>query len=165
MKSALETLITNYQNEKNTEEILSYATEVVDFYKSAIPNHIKFMSTIKNTILRSILEQEIERAKYFLKEYLLLRTRKISKRMRINMDFLSEKEREFFLQMKEFYIKGDIFVDEEYLCNEVVGFISNLDGKTILLDGKVVTLKEGDFYICSIKDVYDLLCRNEVDLV
>ncbi|KCZ75790.1 hypothetical protein H311_03223, partial [Anncaliia algerae PRA109] len=89
MKSALETLITNYQNEKNTEEILPYATEVVDFYKSAIPNHINFMSTTKNTILRSILEQEIERAKYFLKEYLLLRTRKISKRMRINMDFLS----------------------------------------------------------------------------
>lgn len=165
MKKAKDILITQYQNEKNTEEILPYSSEIVDFYEKAIPSLTSHMNSLTNTIVKSIIEQELERVKYFLKEYLMIRAKKIFLRMKIKTEFLSEKENLFHQKMVDLYKNEGIFVDEKSVSSEVVGFISNISNKNILLDNKEVELKEGDFYIANIQDVLELLYNNEINLV
>ncbi|RVD93092.1 Sld5 domain protein [Tubulinosema ratisbonensis] len=165
MKKAIELLITHYQNEKNTEEILPYNQEIIDFYQKTIPILTNHMISLTNPIVKSIIEQELERTKYFLKNYLLTRLKKISLKMKINLEFLSEAEKIFYEKMINFYKEEDIFVDEESVCDEIVGFISNVSNKRVMLDGKPVELKQGDFFICNVKDVIELVYENEINLI
>ena len=166
MKLDLNLLITAYINEKATTKILPYKSIVDDFIF-----HIKFKcdADIKpiNTDLNELREIEINRIKYFIKGYLHCRLDKIRTNIFINDSFLNLKEKIFrskYLMLLEDY---NLPIDESKSTSDVefVGFIVNKNTEKVILDGEIIDLIIGDFYISNIDDIFDKLLSNVISLV
>lgn len=166
MKLDLNLLITAYINEKATTKILPYKSIIDDFIF-----HIKFKydSDIKslNTVLNELKEIEINRIKYFIKEYLHCRLNKIRINIFVDDSFLNLKEKIFknkYINLLENY---NLSIDESKSTNNVefIGFIVNKNAEKIILDGEIIDLIIGDFYISNIDDVFDKLLNDVISLV
>lgn len=166
MGGLIEALIRAYRNERSTKELLTYERKIMLFLSKNLPRQSEYAESVKkHPALKSIYEQEVERVKYFMKEYVLARMRKINQNFYVDTSLLSESEALYCDALRDMYRTGDVLVDTRWTNNEFVGFISLVNNKNIFLDSNSVELKQGDFFVAPLRDVIDLLHRNEIYLV
>lgn len=164
-RTVLNNLISAYQNEKCTETLLPYAS-TVDYFVSLIPRHVQFIDTLENPVIRNIHELEVERVKYFIKEYIQTRLRKLNFDLYIDRSLLSKRELVFYEKYINLVKKRDIYVEERGMPkkNEFVGFYCLVDINSIKIDGSVLEMFKGDFFVAPLDDVAELLRNNEIIL-
>lgn len=166
MYGLVESLIRAYRNEKCTKEILPYERRVMDFLGKNLPKQIEYAALLRKTsALKGIYEQEIERVKYFMKEYIIARMKKISQNFNVDDSMLSSSEIVYRNAMYSIYQQEDIFVPCKWKNSEFVGFVSVIDNNHIVLDGNPVEMREGDFFVGQIRDVIEMLYRHSIYLV
>lgn len=166
MRSLIDSLIKAYRNEKCTGELLPYAENVMDFLQKNLPKQIDYANSIKKAhVIKSIYEEEIERVKYFMREYIIARMRKINRGFNIDKRLLSNHEERYYISIADLYREKDIFVECEWESQEFVGFISLVESENVVIDHNSVELRVGDFFVAPLKDVVSLLYRNEIYLV
>ncbi|TBU02327.1 hypothetical protein CWI39_1183p0010 [Hamiltosporidium magnivora] len=89
----LNELIIIYRNEKNIKTLLPYKTSIIEKIYSLIQSQQTYLNALKkNQIIKNIIEQELDTAKYFLKEYLKIRIKKLQIYFLTSKDLLSSKE-------------------------------------------------------------------------
>lgn len=166
MKGLVDSLIQAYRNEKCTRELLPYAEDVMEFLRKNLPKQIEYAESLKNTsVIKSIYEQEIERVKYFMNEYIIARMKKINQNFGVDKRMLSSYELEYYNTIYNLYKEEDVFVEEEWKSEEFVGFISLVDNENVVLDHNPVELRVDGFFVAPFKDVVSLLHKNEIYLV
>jgi GINS complex subunit 4 len=165
-ESIVERLIRIYKNEKNTMTLLPYDKDVTDTLKHIIPKQIEYMSRIKsNTVIKFVYEQDLERVKYFMKEYLKARLSKIESNFFVRRDHLSQEEAAFLDKIIEIYKKRGIYHESSINSKECVGFIVLCDRKMVQIDGNLIEIHKGDFFVAALADVIDLLYSGEIALI
>lgn len=167
MSDFIETLIRTYRNEKHTKQLLPYNKRLMEFTKRALPKQIEYAESLKGfNILKTIIDQEIETIKYYTNEYLVIRMEKMNKNFFLDQTLLSDFENEYYESVLNLYKAEDVFVEEQVNDeNEFVGFISLVDNKNVVLDMEAVVLMFGDFFVAPLRDVIDLLLKNEIYLI
>lgn len=160
----IEQLIVVYTNEKSTSSLLPY-NDIADEFNLILSNRL---ATVKNTI--EIEELEIERIKYFIKEYILCRFDKICNNLYHDLALMSEDEKAFYLGYIQLQKKFDVYQEnvetaETINKNEFVGFIANRNIQAVKIDKEIVEIFEGDVFIASLVDVYSYLLDNSITLI
>lgn len=159
----LEKLIVLYCNEKATKTLLPY-NNLVDQFNNKI---LLKSSTESIHRIKSMIEEiESERIKYFIKEYILCRFDKITKNLYIDTDLLSPSESIFYNDYKNLIKSHDIYKENgiETSRNEFVGFIANRDIPGVKIDGEIIEIFEGDFFIAKLNEIEFYLADNSVSL-
>ncbi|ELQ76138.1 putative alpha-helical protein, potentially involved in replication/repair, partial [Trachipleistophora hominis] len=126
------------------------------------------VSTLKeHKLLKSLYEQELERVKYILTDYLRVRLIKLQNNFYVNTEYLSEYEKVFYQKLVEKFKEYDIFTEqnEEYVDFECVGFIALVDIGKVIIDGNSVDVLAGDFFVAQLADVKHLLLDRKIMLV
>lgn len=166
MPGLVESLIRAYRNEKCTKEMLPYERRVMDFLEKNLPKQIEYAASLRKApVLKSIYEQEIERVKYFMKEYIITRMKKISLNFNVDDSMLSPSEIVYRNAMYSICRQEDVFVPCRWTNNEFVGFVSVVDNNHVVLDGNPVEMRQGDFFVGQIRDVIEMLYRHSIYLV
>lgn len=166
MAGLVESLIRAYRNEKCTKEILPYEKRVMAFLEKNLPKQIEYAASIKKKpALKGIYEQEIERVKYFMKEYIITRMKKISQNLNVDETMLSSFEIEYRNAMYSIYKQEDVFVPCKWINNEFVGFVSIVDNNHVVLDGNPVEMRQGDFFVGQLRDAIEMLYKHSIYLV
>lgn len=165
-KAVLSDLVTAYQNEKCTKTLLPYASALVDHFLSLVHRQTEFINSLEMSLIRNIYELEVERVKYFVKEYIQTRLRKINSNLYVDHSLLSEGELVFYKKYIGLLKEEDIYIEEqrkEKGC-EFVGFycLGGING--VKIDGNVLEVFEGDFLVAPLDDVLELLKNNEIVL-
>lgn len=160
----IEKLILAYTNEKCTITLLPYNTIVDDF------NRIVMGKTRISKNLSDIEELELQRIKYFIKEYILCRFDKITKNYYLDINLMSDSEKIFYVKFLELHKKFEVYQEnqndsESIRENEFVGFIANRNIPDVKIDKEVVEVFEGDVFIASLEDVYSYLLDNSISLI
>lgn len=154
-------------NEKACRSLLPYESEVVEFFYNKIEQHrVNVTSDIK--IVKSIIELDIERVEYLLKEYILCRLHKLENNFFIDTSLLSSGEREFYEKYKKLFQEEDILDNEIEIKkheDEVVGFICKDQALNIILDGEHIEIFQGDFFVTEMKNVFDLIKSKSIRLI
>lgn len=166
MSGLVESLIQAYRNEKCTKEILPYERRVMDFLEKTLPKQIDYAASLRKTsALKSIYEQEIERVKYFMKEYIITRMKKISLNFNVDDSMLGPSEIVYRNTMYSIYRQEGIFIPCKWTNSEFVGFVSVVDNNHVVLDGNPVEMRPGDFFVGQIRDIIEMLYRHSIYLV
>ncbi|TBU00689.1 hypothetical protein CWI38_1287p0010 [Hamiltosporidium tvaerminnensis] len=162
----LNELIIIYRNEKNIKTLLPYQTSIIETIYSLIQSQQTYLNALKkNQIIKNIIEQELDTAKYFLKEYLKIRIKKLQIYFLTSKDLLSSKEIIFQEKIVNLYKEKNIYVESEYKNTEYVGFICLKDIKQIFLDKNPVEIKNDDFFVAPLEEVYEYLYNNDIMIV
>lgn len=166
LEPSLQDLISTYQNEKCTETLLPYASETVDHFLTLIQRQMEALDSIDMSVVRNIHELEMERVRYFLKEYIQTRLRKLNENLYIDPSLMSEQELVFHRKYIGLLRETDVYVEKQESCrrHEFVGFYCLVDINSIEIDGDVLEMFKGDFFIAPLDDVAELLKRGEVIL-
>ncbi|EPR79242.1 Sld5 domain protein [Spraguea lophii 42_110] len=166
--NVIEELIHAYRNENSTFIILQYKNNIISNILDMITVQKDYVKTLDNfPVIKAICEQELERVKYFISQYLKLRIKKIqSYHSNIIIENLSDKEKEFYYRIIQLYKEIDVYhtnIEEE---GDIVGFIAVENLGYVVLDGNdAVQIQRGDFFIADIKDVYSFLDNGEIILL
>ncbi|KAF7684809.1 DNA replication complex GINS protein sld5 [Astathelohania contejeani] len=167
--SDLQRLIISYKNEKSTTRILPYIENTINNLSILIKKQTEYINSFKQySLLKSIYEQELERVKYFLKEYLLTRIKKIENNLFIEREHLSSHELVYLDGLIELYKCRDIYIEPPSQLptnEECVGFVVKKSIGEILIDGHPVNMEKGDFFVAAIDDVIHLLYNNDIELI
>lgn len=163
---ALNDLISSYQNEKCTESLLPYNQTCVDHFLNLIAEQVKLIDLLETSVVKNIYELEVERVKYFIKEYIQTRLKKLHSNLYLDRSLLSKGELQLYKNYIEVLKERDIYVEEVpgQKGNEFVGFYCLVDINSIKIDGDVLEMFKGDFFIAPLYDVIELLKRNEIIL-
>ncbi|ELA42408.1 uncharacterized protein VICG_00507 [Vittaforma corneae ATCC 50505] len=160
---SLERLIQAYTNEKATEKLLPY-DRIADEFNFIIKSHGNRNDS--GTSLSNTFEEiEQERIKYFVKEYILTRLDKIRANFFIIQELMSKEERIFAEKYKEMMIIASVYVDKPSKVFEVVGFIAQRNLEAVRIDGHVVEILLGDFFVASYDDIASYIKDGSVALV
>ncbi|ADM11934.1 uncharacterized protein Eint_071750 [Encephalitozoon intestinalis ATCC 50506] len=162
----LNDLILAYQNEKSAKRLLPYASQVMNYFLDAVSRRTEGMKSLDKSILKNIYELELERIKFFAKEYVKVRLKKLVTNLYEDRSFLSPREAVFYEKYISLLKKRDIYVTEKkfYQTHEFVGFYCCADIHGIVIDGEMVEMFKGDFFVAPLDDVMDLLKKNEIIL-
>ncbi|KAG5859266.1 GINS Sld5 subunit domain-containing protein [Encephalitozoon hellem] len=162
----LNDLILAYRNEKAAKRLLPYASRPVEYFLDAISRRIEEVKSLGKTIARNIYELELERVKFFIKEYIQVRLKKLSTNLYLDKSLLSEREVSFYDKYIDLLKGRDIYIAEQKFPkrNEFVGFYCCSDINGVMIDGELLEMFKGDFFVAPLDDVMDLLRRNEIIL-
>ncbi|AFN83421.1 hypothetical protein EROM_071700 [Encephalitozoon romaleae SJ-2008] len=162
----LNDLILAYQNEKSAKRLLPYASCPMKHFLDVVSRRAGDMKALGKTIVRNVYELELERVKFFIKEYIRVRLKKLSTNLYVDRSFLSERETIFYEKYIGLLKERDIYVPEQKFCkkNEFIGFYCCVDVDGIMIDGELLEVFKGDFFVAPLSDVMDLLKRNEIIL-
>lgn len=166
--SHIDQFINDYRNEKNTRKLLPYREETVSHLRELIKSQEEYVGSLReHKLLKALYEQELERIKYVLTDYLKIRLMKLQKDFYVDSEYLSEYERVFYQKLVEKFKEYDVFVEqkEEYNDYECVGFIALVDIGNIVIDGNRVDVLAGDFFVAQLADVKHLLLDRKIMLV
>src|ERR1700754_3514486 len=105
----MEKLLQAYTNEKATQRLLKYEP-VVDGFIKIIQSH-EHSGVLTTGILDTFEEIEMERIKYFVKEYILTRLDKIRNNLFTDRALLGEKERSFADKYNELMVKMAVYTE------------------------------------------------------
>lgn len=149
----LDDLIVAYTNEKATKRLLPY-NSVVDHLSESAKAFGE--DTKELLIIRELRELELERIKYFAKEYLLTRLDKLKSSIFLDKGLMSAKEAAYYEGYLSLLGKHGVLSDKESPNYEYVGFhcLKSLD--YVKIDNEVSEIFEGDFFVASIDDVFEL---------
>lgn len=161
MPSLIDDLITAYLNERNTKEILPFFTKI-EIIKSKMKTQKEKIKRITGK-LKHIYEKEYERISFFLFQYLNIRIKKM-KNFNLEQHLLSFEELRFYNGTTELAKKYEFFHDAPFLNKEYVGFIVVSD-KNVIIDGNHLEIMNGDFYVCEIEDIRQLVYNGDVFLI
>jgi GINS complex subunit 4 len=163
---SVEDLILAYQNEKGVEELLPYEEAVVGYFVEAIGQQMELARSVELTI-RSVYELETERIRYFLKEYLSTRIHKMQGNLYLDASLLSERERVFYERYLGLLEKRDVRVARREGTEdaEFVGFYALVDMSNVRIDGSVVEVFKGDFFVGPFADVREFVKSKEMALL
>lgn len=157
----LESLITSYVNEKATTCLLKYNPDV-DILISRIQVS---RNTDEQSIEGIIQEMEIERIKYFAKEYILTRLDKINRNIYHSEDNMSSREVKYYRKYLQVVEKQNITKEKREGAAEYVGFYCVKELKSIKIDGDVTEVYEGDFFVAKLDDIKEYVDEGRVVLV
>lgn len=157
---SLEKLIQVYTNEKATFKLLQY-NRIVDDFNEVLKHHIPN----SNSLLNTFEEIELERIKYFVKEYILTRLDKIRDNLFVDDKLMSYEERLFKNQYKEMLINANIFADKPSKEYEIVGFIAQKKLEAVKIDGQIVEILPGDFFVANFDEIINYLEDDSAVLV
>lgn len=161
--SSLERLIQAYTNEKATVKLLPYNGVANEFNLILKEREIDCGSSVS---LSSTFEEiELERIKYFVKEYVLTRLDKICADFFIDQSLMGKEERKFAEKYKEMMIRASVYVDKPSKEHEIVGFIAQRNLEAVKIDGQIVEILSGDFFVASYDDIASYIWDGSVVLV
>lgn len=154
-------LISIYSNEKSTNTLLSYkpiVDEFIMYLEEVEENSLKY----NNVIINELVEIELNRIKFYIKQYLLIRLEKIRKNIFVRNSNLSTKE----LAFKKKYMK---MIDERNITSDVkeeeIEFVGVYNPKTIhniALDEINKDLTAGELILIDLNVIYDRIETKEV---
>lgn len=162
----LDRLITAYTNEKSTRRLLKY-DHIVEEFNRAVVDYICNPQSSKDhsQVARMIQEIEIERIKYFVKEYIMCRFDKIRRNFFLDLELMSSRERAFYTQYLGVMKQKDVFTDKPSQDFEFIGFISHKALEGVKIDNEVVEIFQGDFFVANYDDVVEYLKEDAIGLV
>lgn len=165
-RATMDGLIAAYQNEKCTDALLPYASAPVEHFLGLIPKQTEFVSSLEASATKNVYELELERIKYFIKEYIQTRLKKLASDLYIDHSLLSERELVYYKRHIGLLKERDIYVErqERRRSREFVGFHCLVDINSIEIDGNVLEVFRGDLFVAPLDDVMELLKRNEIVL-
>jgi GINS complex subunit 4 len=155
-------LIQAYSNEKSTKKLLKYDQIVDEFNLEISTNQIV---TGNDNLVETIKEVEMERLKYFVKEYVLIRLDKMRSNFFLDVNLMNHSEREFYEKYIEIARKNTIYEDEPSKDIEIVGFMANKKLESVRIDGEIIEIYKGDFFVGSFDDIEEHLNENSVRLI
>ncbi|KAF7685480.1 DNA replication complex GINS protein SLD5 [Cucumispora dikerogammari] len=167
-------LILHYKNEKNTNQLLKYPTNLISNIMNLLNKQTEHINNINNNMDREYLyiyELEYERYNYFISQILLVRLNKIMKYIysdSLVREMLSDGEmlfRQKYIKLMSLDTVSNNIIMENNLEKEIVSFVCNTDLGVYLIDGNEVFLKEGEFYVCGVNDVMGLIHEGSIELV
>ncbi len=82
----------------------------------------------------------------------------------IDLENLSRKERSFLDQYQKLLEENQIIIEQAENKNEYVGFICLEDIGRIQIDGEVIDMKFGEFYVANLEQIYFQLLQNKIKL-
>jgi len=159
----MEKLIVAYTNEKATEILLPYST-VVDEFSSALKTGLA-PAAAEGTLVGTFREIEAERIKYFAKEYILTRLEKIRRNLFVNREHMSARERAFADKYKDMMVRHSVYTEKTKEETAVIGFVAQKNLEAVKIDGQVVEVHAGDFFIASYGDVSQYISDGSITLV
>ena len=174
----IENLLQAYSNEKSTKKLLKYDKIVDDFNREISiqqiaetdsetfnnETNVELSSKISTELSKTIKEIELERIKYFVKEYILLRLDKIRNNFFLDSNQLSFSEQSFYKEYLEIAKKNGIYVEEPSKEIEIVGFIANRTLEGVKIDVEIVEIYKGDFFVASFDDIEGCLIKGDIHL-
>jgi DNA replication initiation complex subunit (GINS family) len=165
----IQDLIEIFTNEKSCKSLLPFENQIVNYFYNKLEEHRENLSQMKeDNIIKSIVELDIDRVEYMIKEYLLCRLNKLKKNFFIDMTLLSEGEKVFYSKYKKIFEEEDI-LDKDITSipheNEVVGFICKDKSINIILDGEHLDIFQGDFFVTNIKNVFHLIKHKNIRFI
>ncbi|KAF9764980.1 DNA replication complex GINS protein sld5 [Nosema granulosis] len=165
----IQDLIEIFINEKSCKSFLPFEYEVVDyFYKRILNQREKLESCTEPKIVKSIMELDIDRVEYLLKEYILIRLNKLKTNFFVDSSLLSDGEKDFYFNYLKLFQEEDILdneIESKKHEEEVVGFVCKAKSINIILDGEHIEIFQGDFFVTEIKNIFDLIKSKQVRLV
>lgn len=159
----MDKLVQAYTNEKATTILLKYET-IIDEFNAIIKDHVLDDGSNSN-LLNTFEEIEMERIKYFIKEYILTRLDKIRGNFFIEKALMSPKERVFAEKYKAMMMKMSIYAEVPSKEIEVVGFIAQRKIKAMKIDEQIVEVFIGDFFVANYNDISSYVEDGSVVLV
>lgn len=159
---AFDRLIIAYTNEKSTARLLPYCPVADEFSDILAKTQI---SPTDPPVLKALREIEMERIKYFVKEYVLVRLAKLNSNVFLADNLMSGREVAYYRKYIAMLGRNDILADKESRSFEYVGFYCIRDLGSVKIDGEVVEVFEGDFFVASIDDIIEYLIQGHVILV
>lgn len=166
--SYIDQFVNDYRNEKNTRRLLSFSEKTIDVLRNLIKSQEEYILTLdEHRLLKSLYEQELERIKYLLTDYLKTRLIKLQKNFYIETHLMSEHEKTFYTKLNDKLKEYDIIVtrdhdNDDYEC---VGFIALTDIGNVIIDNNQINIQAGDFFVAQFKDIESLLLASKVILV
>ncbi|CAD25709.1 hypotheticalprotein v26.11 [Encephalitozoon cuniculi GB-M1] len=162
----LNDLILAYQNEKSTKRLLPYALHLIDYFLDIISERTEHVKALNKSIVKNIYELEIERVKFFVKEYIQTRLKKMSMNLYVDLSLLSGGELALYEKYIDLLKKRDVYVTKQkfHKVHEFVGFYCCTDISGAVIDGELLEMFKGDFFVAPLDDVMDFLKRNEIIL-
>lgn len=158
----LENLIRVYNNEKSTKKLLKYDPIVDEFNLRISQSDNK---SVSSEISRAIEEIEIERIKYFIKEYILTRIDKLRQDFFLDVEMMSESEKLYYSQYLELCKQSNIYVDQQSKDVEIIGFVAKRELDGVKIDDEIVKIYNGDFFVANYEDIEAYIPDGSVQLV
>ncbi|KAI4292235.1 hypothetical protein PAPHI01_1509 [Pancytospora philotis] len=158
----LEELITAYVNEKSARRLLPYS-RAADIFSALIKSYRANPS--EPQALRTLREVEAERIKYFVKEYLLARLDKLQRNIFLDRGLMSRGEAAFYEKWLALLAREDVLTEKRSKEIEYVGFYCVNSLNNVMIDGEVIEIFEGDFFVASIDDIMEYVKRGDVVLI
>ncbi len=164
MENNLENLIKAYINEKSTQKLLPY-NNIIDEFNSLLKNTNNECDRVEERIVRTVKELEAQRIKYYVKEYILHRFRKIKKNIFLSENLMSEQEIIFYRKYLQLLSEQNVLTSQFAEKIEYVGFYCTNNLKNIKIDDEIAEISEGDFLVANIEDVIEYLISGHILLV
>lgn len=166
MRPTVNKLVQIYTSEKSIIRLLPFQSTINDylFYLKDKFQAVEGLDTNVVTrldyksldpLINELNEIETNRIKFFCKEYLRCRLDKIRKNPQVSTELLNPQEREFLERYLTILNANGLDFNHESPDVEYTGFIALRDMESVHLDGEMIDIKKGDFYIVNMDDVYD----------
>lgn len=164
MPTIVDELILAYINEKNTHTILPY-NPIINKMQNILSTQLEHIrqQPIK---LQILYEAEYERLSWFATQIIKLRIHKLINN-KYNISNISEDELKFKENYDNLARKYDFYHEDEEEIEEVVEYVCFMvvvDSRSVIIEGNRIDMKYGDVFITEIRDVRDMLVKNEIVL-
>lgn len=180
MDPLLSSVIASYTAEKATSNLLPFnpAADTLSAQIAALPP--SEITDSSDAALAAIQDIEIERIKFFLKEYVLTRVEKMHSNIFVPETHMSPSELVFFQGYKQLLAAQGIpleplsapsSADEKAGAHDIiqrkefVGFVCTRTLNSVRLDSEVLSLYEGDFFVAPWDEVAPYVYDGSVRLV
>lgn len=159
---ALDDLIIAYTNEKSTTQLLPYNPLADDFSQM-----VKYQHTDPSEpqLVRTLRELEIERIKFFVKEYIIIRLQKLNNNIFWTEDVMSPREIIYYRKYLSLLDANGVLTRNESAKIEYVGFYCVKNLENVKIDNEIIEISEGDFFVANLDDVMVYLKRGHIVLV
>jgi GINS complex subunit 4 len=159
-----ERLLNAYNNEKSTRKLLKY-NSIIDEFNLRIQYSISKQAS--SEISKTIEEIEIERIKYFIKEYILTRMDKLRSNFFLNIELMSENERRFYIKYLDLCKQRNILVDQNQPSNdiEIVGFRAKRELDGVKIDDEIIKISNDDFFVANFYDIENFIEDGSISLL
>lgn len=171
MKINLRDLVVILRNEKATKKLLNY-NRMFDDISNIVQENLK--NRPNNPVVATIKELEAEHIKYILKQYILTRIEKIRMNIPQDTSLMSHAEKIFYLKYYECLSEQNIFKDKINISSfddpfqkqnkqlEYVAFICTKKISGFKVDGTVIEVYEGDFFVAKFDEVEEYFERGDI---
>jgi hypothetical protein len=169
----MERAIGAYLNEKNTRTLLRYNKEMFDGTAYLLALQRKERSKLEKEESfdegrRAVVHMysvEIERVEWVLKEYLLVRLEKIKNNFYLDdEELLSPGERAFYKKYVDLNKRYGVYQEGEKGLPEIEygGLYVLEDLGRMVIDGELLDLRKGGFYIANIRGVDSFVAEGKI---